>query len=305
MDRSTLARVGGTLGAALLLGACASTPEAPKGEPYDAARIRVPDDDPIGLFLADVDASVRAWNHLALAATSVDEQRKAKLLAQDLTRRTTKRQEQLLAQLGTGPPYNRMVAAAALGFTDADEALGPLLAALEDPEPRVRANALLGLGLLARRETPLDGIAEHLGKEAQAGRTNAAFALRQILAAGAEADPTVLAAARAGLDDPEPSVRAQCALILAAVDDSDAVEELALLLHDATPISALAASRALAYLGSRDPHVKGTCARALASNLDSVDAGVRRGLLRSLMALSGRNYGNESKDWLEWAHRLP
>ena len=310
MHRSPSLRVRPWLALALALAvaACASSRsgESAEPKPYDPSATNLPERS-IGYFLVDLDASVRAWNRLVLTASGEDEQRRATLLADDLTYRARKRKDDLLGQLETGPPFNRMVAAAGLGFSRDPDVVPPLLAALEDPEAEVVANALLGLALVASPETPTGGIAEHLRSGANTRlRSNAAYALREILEArGWSSDEVVLAAAREGLADPEPAVRAQCALLVAGLRDVESVERLGLIVHDKVPIAALAAGRALAFLGSREPRVKGASARALAGALDKVEPAVRSGLLRSLAALAEANYGRDSEAWVEWAHRLP
>lgn len=285
---------------------CASTGDEPKGEPYYGDLLVERQREPIGLFLTDIDASVRAWNNLVLTATDGKEQRRAAMLQEDLRYKTQKRYPELIEQLETGPPANRVVAAVAVGFSNRDSALSPLLAALDDPENRVRSNALLGLALLKRSETPLGGIAEFLRDEPEPqARTNAAFALREIAMAGAPVDSDVIESVRAGLLDTEPMVRSQCSLLLAYVGDAEAVDTLELLVYDEVPIVSRAAAKALAYLGYKDPYIKGSCARALAGALERLEGPARQGVLTALRELAEANYGQDPEDWIDWAHRLP
>ena len=125
------------------------------------------EDLPIGAFLGEVGSRVQAWTSARLAG---DKERQ-RILGQVLQFECTKRQRELIEQLQTGPVRNRSLAAVALGFTNrmdvlqpdlttkrvdkGAEALGPLLGAISDPDPEVSANALMGLGILARPETPL------------------------------------------------------------------------------------------------------------------------------------------------------
>ena len=294
------------LALSLALVGCASTQDEPEAEPYYGGLLVQQQPDSIGQFLADIDASVRAWNSLTLTAASSRDQRRASLLHEDLRYKTQKRYRELVEQLEVGPPSNRVIAAAAVGFSDRDSALSPLLAALDDPESRVRSNALLGLALLRRSETPLGGITALLrnGLETET-RTNAAFALREIVTAGAPADDDVIETARAGLVDTEAMVRAQCALLLAFVQDTDSIDTIKLLVYDDVPIAARAAAKALAYLGHSDPRVKGACARALAGALERLEGPAREGVLTALRELSALNYGEDVEEWLDWAHRLP
>jgi len=288
--------------------ACASTggDDSPEATAYDPSLVRATREVEIGVFLTNIDRTIGSWNHLKLTGTTPDDTRKVRGLEEDLEYQTARRRHELIEQLETGPPFNRQVSAVALGFTNSDEALSPLLAALNDPSIDVVSNALLGLAILRRSTTPLNGIIQQLDTGAEERvRVNAAYAARQVMDAGATTPPELLYSARAALRDPAAAVRSQCVLILAQLRDVDSIEAIELILYDDTPLVAIAAARALAYLGSVDQHVKGQCARALAAALSKVDRNVREGVLRSLRELSGANFGREAEDWLEWAHRLP
>ena len=102
-----------------------------------------------------------------------------------------------MRELESGPPINRIRAAAALGFTHAVEAQSPLLNALSDPLADVQHNALLGLAILARADTPLEPICRlcEFSPDAET-RGQAAFALRSIVNAGGAADCAATTARR-------------------------------------------------------------------------------------------------------------
>jgi len=68
--------------------------------------------------------------------------------------------------------------------------------------------------------------------------------------------------------------------------------------------AAMAASRAIAYLGKHKIHSQGNCARVLTAALDKVNDAVTGAVLRDLQRLSGRNYPTHA-EWVQWAHRLP
>jgi hypothetical protein len=260
----------------------------------------------LGAFLADVDGQMRAWNRLFLSSETDEDRRKARLLELNLMSATRKRSAELLQTLESGAPTNRIVAAAALGFTREAPAQGPLIAALSSEDERLRSAALLGLWLLGRSDTPLDKVCELLRNSvSEEERNNAALCLLYLVRAGAEGE-CVLAAARAGIVDPLPGVRAQCTLLLAQLKDSDSFQPIADRLHDETNFVALAAGRSLAYLGKAVTAEKGRCARALVKAWTAVEEPRKSAFMRDMLALEPpRNYGEKEEDWLEWSLRLP
>ncbi|MFT4539956.1 MAG: HEAT repeat protein [Planctomycetota bacterium] len=296
----------------VMLSACASSASDRKsltdGTPYDA-RANARAAEPIGVTLSQINIAIEEWNGVILGARTPEEQRKASLLEQTIRRDVRERFEDILDQLNTGPLVNRGIAGAALGFSGEDRALPSLLAALEDPSHAVQRNALLGIGQLARPDTPLGGILAHMRDSIDIRiRINAIRALRLVLEAGAPRDEfreTVIADVRRALTDPIPEVRMYSVLILARLADVESIESLKILVYDEEMIVASAAGRALAFLGDKDPHQKGSCARALAGALDKVDDNVRSRLIVYLQQLSRQNWGRESEPWIEWAARLP
>jgi HEAT repeat protein len=257
----------------------------------------------IGEFLAKIDLAMRAWTRLALTASDAEERRQARELERFQRHETAQRREELVVQLETGPPYNRVRAASALGFTDA-AALSPLLAALSDPEPDVVHNALLGLALLADPTTPLAPISNlMLGGLDPHTRANAAYALRSVIEAGASPDPA-LGAARQGLIDTEPLVRVQAALILGLAADGESIEALDDQIYDPAPLVSRAAIVALLEMAERDPALRGPVARALLAAVDVAPASTRQNAKSALVKIAGVDHG-EREDWLRWAQGLP
>jgi hypothetical protein len=295
-----------------LTGACSSTSGStpseadliPLVEPYDPAANRR-QRDPIGTVLLELDLSMEDWNKLILTARTGEQRNQASLLEKDIMRRVHLYLDELVIQLETGPPANRIVSAMALGFSRDRAVLSPLLAALEDVHPAVVNNALLGLALLGQSDTPLGGAALLLREATDpTTRHNAAYALLHCVNNGS--DPAVaLASARLGLADEHPGVRAQCALLLATAGDTASLDDLIARLSDDVQLPASAAARALGSLGRGDNHYKGKVARALAAALGRAEGGLRVSLLRELARLAGVNMGEEAEPWVEWAHRLP
>ncbi len=298
--------------AGLALAACASPgagaeadADADGGyEAYAEDSVRL-EEKPIGLLLAELDGSVRAWTNLTLTATNDDQREKAQLLDKNLARVSKKRLDDLIVQLESGPPNNRMRAAAAIGFSRDPLALAPLLTALHDPEPDVVHNALLGLAVLQQADTPLSVVCDlyQTSDDAQT-RSNAVYALLNVVLAGGSS-PCVVPAARSGLNDPEPFVRAQSALLLSLYRDPEDVEGLAALLYDETPFVAVSAMRGLIHMALGGPGSVGPSARALATALDRVDPSVRPRVLGALRALRDADLGAEAGPWLEWAFQQP
>jgi hypothetical protein len=292
----------------LCLGACASTPDKPPVEedmslPGDRARARM-EDLPIGLFLRTINAEIRSWTKLTLTARSGEDERKASLLEQDLRRQTYDRLDDLIHELEAGPRPNRIVAASALGFTRNEKALSPLLAALEDADVEVQSNALLGLRLLEREETPLERICELMryGRDSWV-RSNAASCTSTLVNLGARSD-CVVEAARDGLADSEPGVRSHSALILATLLDEESMDILPDLLYDEVRLVRSAAMRSIAYIGIEDPHQKAAAAHALVRAYIADDGPGRAQLLTTLEGLSGQHYGDDDEEWADWARRI-
>jgi hypothetical protein len=283
--------------------------QSPQRDPLAEATPYTPpvpeEPDAIGFFLADFDASLRAWTRLELTASSEVDERRLRTLEQDMWRRASERVDELIDVLQFGAPKNREVAAAALGFSGQPSAQGPLLAALSDSEPVVVQHALLRLGLLALPDTPCAQICYHLRNHPDPWtRNNAAFALQRIVQAGGRAEG-VLEACREGLYDPEPGVRAQTAACLGLLVDTESLTPLGDKLFDDTPLVVGAAAASLSRIAREKLEHKGVVARLLADALDRVDPAQRRSLIHQLERLSGLDLGTEARDWKEWAYRLP
>ncbi len=284
--------------------ACTSTSKAPSDD-----RPFVPIGDPevhtIGFFLSEIDASLRAWSNLRLAGDSAQDMRTLRILERDLARRTQERQGDLIAELESGSPTNRAVSAVALGFTGDAEVQSPLLQALEDPDQEVVNNALLGLGVLGRADTPVTRICDLLAGDPDPWtRNNAAYALAQITLAG-NRDPRIVETARDALADVEPGVRAQAASVLGLSGDQESITYLGDLLHDEVNLVAQASASALANIGTTHPESKGPTARLLVGSWQETPRPTQRWIRKQLIALCGEDLGEDSVTWQDWAHRLP
>lgn len=274
--------------------------------PYDPRIWDKGPPDPLGAFLAELDKSMRAWTNLTLTAQTASDRRKASMLQQDLMRRTDSRRQELVDELETGPPRNRAIAAGALGFSTVRDVQGPLVVALGDKYVDVVQNAALSLALQGQADTPLLPLLEvmqnHVNGQA---RSNAAYAVRTVLEAGAPATEDVVKAARAGLLDIEPYAQAQSALLIAIAKDGESVTDLTELLSSDSSLVTRAAIQSLLALGRNDPKLMGPTARALVAGLRLAPVSMRPEVLRALVILSGHSYGEDEKEWSEWAQRLP
>jgi hypothetical protein len=93
--------------------------------------------------------------------------------------------------------------------------------------------------------------------------------------------------------------------LLATLLDKESLPALIDHLDDEVPLVAAASARAVAYIGSESPQEKGTAARALSRAYAEAKGAMRDHFRVALVSLAGVDRGDESKDWEEWAHRLP
>jgi len=301
----------------LWLAGCASTPDEKSPAAEAAERSTAPEHpiaaiveasnkpEPIGMLLVTLDQEITAWNNLFLMAQTEVERSKARNLEKTIMTTAYNRRAELLEQLETGPPNNRIVAAAALGFTRDPSVQSPLLAALDDQHPEVVSSALIGLWLLGRADTPLDRIAAQLtGGETEDVRTNAALCLSTLVRAGARGE-SAQPALRVGMVDRAATVRAHCALALAELGDTDSFQAIADMLNEDTTLSIAAGARAISFMAKQDVKLRGKAARALVTVWLRADEPVKSSLFRSMVELSGTNYGTDEEEWSKWATRLP
>lgn len=260
----------------------------------------------IGKLLADLNSSIKAWNNLNLAAKTPKEQARARDIELHIQTVAHQRRGEIVSELESGPLNNRIVAATALGFTRDAEAQGPLMAALEDSHEEVINNALIGLWLLGRTDTPIEKVCPLLSTtHSDDVRSNAALLLAMLTREG-QAGECELPAARMGLLDTSPTVRAHSAMILANRLDSQSMQALLDRLDDDTVLVSAAAARAITYVGKSVPQAKGPAARGLVKAwIAATDEARKKIVLASLVDLAQSNYGSDEKEWIKWAERLP
>ncbi len=259
----------------------------------------------IGKYLADLNTSIAAWNAKSLTASSSVEIRKHDLLEVNIRERVKNRFDEILQQLETGPTRNRQIAAGAVGFAGDPRALSPLLAALKDPDERVVGNALVSIGLLAIKETPLHEVGNVLRNSTNSRtRWSAANAALELIAAGADPDGIIEPARFALTDVEEPAVRSQAALVLALVGDVESLDALGELIFDEVPLVSTAAAAAVSKLGRTDSHSTGKAARLLFAALEQGDRKLKLRVHPALVQLAGRNYDLNMDAWREWIDLL-
>ena len=292
---------------ALACVACAGTGAKSGASDEDTPFVAINPENPppIGKFLAELDLAMRYWTNLTLTASTAESQREARQLEAHLSLQTSRRIGELIEQLQSGPPRNRQRAATALGFTHDSRAQGPLLAALHDSDANVVHNSLLGLALLAMGDTPTDRLVELMADhEDPDTRSQAAYALRSIAAAGGPADDLV-GPAQMALLDPDAGVRSQAALVLGLAIDGESVQQLGDLLYDEIPLVQHAAIEALLLIGQGDGRSRGATARALVDAWVEAKRAMRQRLKMSIVVLAGEDLGEAEEDWIEWSRRLP
>jgi len=292
--------------------ACAAPPAPEAGQvvdPFDGEPVLLSStpaaEVPLGKFLADMATSIQAWSQKTWSSTSSADLRKQNLLEHHITQMARDRKEDLLHVLEAGPQHSRVIAAAAIGFTRHQDVLSPLLDAIDDPDPRLVSNALLGLTILEHPDTPTEPITSILRYDADPQlRWGAAYCARTLVERGVN-NEELTEAARSALHDTEPVVRAQCCLLLGIVADAESFAAIEGLLRDKVPLVTAAAVRAIGLLGERSAELKGDCARALTGELGSESREMRSRVRMSLVKLSNRDYGNDVDRWRVWSSRLP
>lgn len=278
-------------------GACSSTGRRPgpppEPEPYEPPAPRA--EYTTGELIHECQLHLQAWQQAMAAERTPENIETLRFLERALATLVRREQSRLEEQAATGPPRNRAIASAALGFSGDAGALPLLANNAADPDPMVRADALLGLAVLANPDTPTAPIYEAVMDPAASQEVlrNAAFAgLRLAQVLRRDPDGRVAAFLAPLLANPEPGVRAQAASALGLVRAAHLVPRLtSLLASDPEPVVRTAAAYALGEIGARGS------ASALVSALqdpDPVVAGTARG---SLAKIVGRDLGPDPEDW--------
>ena len=294
---------------ALLTGACRST--EPDAEVVEFPSVDgkftqtgVQAEDTVGFLMARLGQEVQVWSNLKQRNRDEEDERRLRGVEGWLREKTQWRLAEILTELESGPPQNRAVAAVAVGFSGAEAAQSPLLAALDDRDAQVVSNALMGLGILGMADTPLDRVCDLVRIHPDpAVRRNAAFALQRLVEAGSR-EACARESAHEALRDTEAPVRVMSAIVLAQLDEGDALRALGDRLHDEDEIVAVAAATAIAAIGQRVSSRTGEAARLLVEGMAKHGGDRRWRIEYELMRLADRDHG-DLQQWREWANRLP
>ncbi len=308
IDLVSLARAAGPLALALL--ASCTSPQAEPPRSLDETAFNIAGgvtmerlvDGPIGEFLTHVSGQIKAWNNYQLSVSKKDVPSR-RAVENDLQRLTRTRLQELVEQLQMGAPRNRAISAAALGFTRSPEALGPLLAAVDDEDAEVARKALFGLGVLA--DPVLEQVTDAISETT---RLNASYAVMQVLGSRdleerLNTEERHLEALRSALFDPEPGVRVHSAKSIQLAGDVDSLEILGDLLEDDVALVCRAAAQAIRGVGEkRDEHYFD--AAQLLFEAWQENKGARKALLYQEMALlSGQLWDDKDLErWRAWAY---
>lgn len=202
---------------------------------------------------------------------------------------------QLVTSLKKDKESIRAIAAMALGFTDDERAVAPLVEALRDPDLAVRINAALALGQLGKDSTPVQPLADALQTDKDADmRSAAGYALSTVLRPGQDRGTT--AALIKATADPDPGVRSHAVLALAQAKSGFSVPTLmGRCLTDEHTHVRYNAALALAQIGDR---------KAVAPLVELLarerEAQVRAACATALTRLTGKSYGENVKQWRLW-----
>jgi HEAT repeat protein len=196
----------------------------------------------------------------------------------------------LLTQIAQGSERNRIISAAALGYSEDPVVRPALVKALSDLAPAVVSNALRSLARVGEPGDGLDEAIRLLRDPDEATRSNAALALARVTPTGPASpatEPLIVA-----LQDEDPVTRANAAFALGEIGDSDAVGHLAQALSDDMPRVRALAAQSLGRLA----HPGAT--RALVGRLRDPNLLVRDRSRKALVSITGHDLGPEPEDWV-------
>lgn len=249
----------------------------------------------VGALIQQADTHLRSWHALMGRPRDAGNLEDLQSMQFAIAAFVVKHRAMFEDQAIGGPPRNRGIATAILGFCGDATVLPILMNNAADADPQVAAKALLSIGVLGSPDTPVSPLlmAVERPDATEELTSNAAFALFR-LADRLRADPD--GGLEAGflllLRSPDASVRAQAALGLGLVRASAAVPQITdLLAADPLPAVRTAAAWSLGLIGMRgstEPLI-----RALADP-DEVTAGTARG---ALTRIHGRDYGPAPASW--------
>lgn len=285
----------------VLVSACADSAATPAPVPAETAPARPP--EPALPVAEETSERTRRLQQLEQAcdqwyvAQLNQEYARMDSLEELLHDYTTRHFDAILSDLRHGSPRHQKMMAAALGFSGKQEAVPPLLEALQHPQHDVVLHALLSLYHLAapRKDLGKEGqpgitidpeaLTPYLSHPSEAIRSNAALALSRVV--GPECPKPVLLALINTAADTDAATRVHAVAALAATRDREAMPHLVKALEDSVQLVRLRAALGLGRIGDpvvapylvdvlrrKDelPDVKNAAARALGLVLDKREA---------------------------------
>ncbi|MEK7449769.1 MAG: HEAT repeat domain-containing protein [Planctomycetota bacterium] len=187
----------------------------------------------------------------------------------------------------------KLIATGAIGFSGKKEAVPFLLSALTDESELIRTNALLGIGFLGDKETPVTLLVKLLTDESDGVRGAAAFAISGVLEFGKPRGTTE--SLIKALDDTDASVRNEVVRALAICKDPFAVEPLIkkglsdendlIVINTAVALGAIKDTRAI---------------EPLINLLQKENPTLKEASLSALKYITGADYGDDILKWQEW-----
>ncbi len=284
--------------AAVVLGGCSSTNEAPETRATDAPVAVAP----VGMAPAGgpppESPDVRNERLLKLewacdqwwSATQKQEYEKQASMANLLRTYVGDHFEKIVSDLRFGSPRHRRTMAASLGFSERADAVAPLQEALKDQYGEVVQNALVALWQLSKAETvgaersgprPLDlvdteQIAPYLRHPKPEIRSNAAMVLSRV--ASPKTPRALLLVLVGASEDTDAATRSHAIAALGAVGDKEVFPYVVKALHD--PVQLVRIRAALALGRMKDPEAVSYLIAVLGDAGEKTD--VRRAVAKAL-----------------------
>ncbi len=281
-------------------------------------------------LMVKLDRTLAIWGRTNVEQLGSEDRKVVNNLEEVLQRDVYKNFEAVLDVFDSGKPEQRLVAAAALGFSKLSEpddptlrdrfrerwppvyprAVTALTRGLDSDDPAMVQNCLIGLWKIGDKSTPIEPIARFLSSDRVELRTHAALALSTVL--GPETGERAIGALLNALYDADPKVRNHAVSAVIATRHNDAAGRLAQMLDDPYLLIEANAARGLAELGDwrncqylidrLDRFVK---ERPSGRSRETTDLDERRTfigkhLVTALEKLSGKSFGEDMEKWHEW-----
>jgi len=287
----------------LLAASCGSAPAEPVPavpEPRDPDPAVIEDPESrTGRVMLECDTHLRAWIQLVARERTDENQENIAFAATALARVVAREKDVLLAEAVSGPPRNRGIASAALGFSTDPDALPVLANNATDEEVFVASKAMLAIGVLCDPETPTTVFAQALRREDRTEELtrNLAFALYQLAEKTREdIDGRMAPVLLALLDEPDAGVRWQAAAGLGLTQATIGIPGLTdLLAGDPSDEVRTVSAWSLGLIGS--PGSTRPLMRAL-DDPDEICAGAARAALKRI---HGEDRGPDASSWEPFA----